>query len=280
MRVGILSAVALVIAFAAVSCVDNDVTFFVEHMKVQPKPPGCTTNTGDEVAASGLVDLATATSFGGWYYVTNHAMIREEYDNLRAETDGVIVDGMEAYVTTTSGALIGGSEYYEFEMYVPPESSTVLPALAIPNTVVIGLAQEYGCPSMWDLSVVDSLETAILNGTLNDQLVFEWYDAVYSRVRFIGHTQGGSEVETPEFTFMVNLCCNCLTDWSSCSDPCYAFCNEPEDTPFCQPGVANGADTIEDCSSFFYAPGATWMGEDIYGQPELQGCDITCTGTS
>ena len=112
MRVGISTALALVIAFVAGSCVDNEVTFFIEHMKVQPKPPGCTTNTGDEIAASGLVDLATATSFGGWYYVTNHAMIREEYDNLRAETDGIFVDGMEAYVTTTLGTMIGSSEYY------------------------------------------------------------------------------------------------------------------------------------------------------------------------
>lgn len=279
MRVGICTALALAIALAVGSCVDNEVTFFVEHMKVQPSPPSCVVSTGDEKAATGLLDLALATSYGGWYYVTNHAMIREEYDNLRAETDGIIVDGMEAYVTSTEGALIGGSEYYEFEMYVAPQSSDVLPAISIPNSVVIGLAQEYGCPSMNDLSVRQEMAAAIISGTLGNVLVQEWYPAVYSKVRFIGHTQGGKDVETPEFSFMINLCCNCLIDWNSCFDPCYAFCSEPEDSMFCQPGVGSTAEAIEDCAAYFYSPGATWMGEDIYGNPEVQGCDVTCTGT-
>jgi hypothetical protein len=279
MRMGIVAAQALVLALTVGSCVDNEVSFFVEHMKVQPSPPGCVTSTGDEKAATGLIDLATATSYAGWYYVTNHAMLREEYDNLRAETDGIIVDGMEVYVVDAEGgSLIGGSQYYEFESYIPPESSDVIPAIAIPSEVVASLAQEYDCPSMWDLNVKQGLAQSIEDGTLGTTLVQAYYPAVYSKVRFVGHTQGGSEVETPEFSFMINLCCNCLTAWTACADPCYAFCSEPAESSFCQPGVGSGTDSIEDCASYFYTPGAQWWGVDMYGNPELQGCDLTCTG--
>jgi hypothetical protein len=279
MRVTIATAVALVTAMAVSSCVENEVTFLIEHMKVQPSPPNCVTSTGDEKAATATIDLATANSFGGWYYVSNFAMIREEYDNLRAETDGIIVEGGEAYVTTTNGNLIGESAYYEFELFIPPESSDVVPAIAIPDGVIAGLAEEYGCPSMNNPAVRQQLAESIIDGDLNDHLVFDLYPAVYTRMRFLGHTQGGSEVETPEFSFLVYLCCNCLIDWSTCYDPCTAFCETPQDSEMCQSGVSTGA-APDDCGLYFYSPGATWMGYDIYNQPELQGCNITCTGTS
>ena len=87
-----ITVMALSIVLVILGCVDNDVTFFVEHVKVQPEAPQCSTSAGDDFAPSGLVDLGVASSFFNYYYVTNAAMLREDYDNIRAETDGIMVE--------------------------------------------------------------------------------------------------------------------------------------------------------------------------------------------
>jgi len=291
MRVGIVTALALVAAIAASSCVENEVTFLVEHMKVQPSPPNCVSSTGDEVAASGYIDLSIAKDFFGYFYVSNHAMIREEYANLRAETDGIVIDGMEVYVVSYDGALIGGSEYYEYERFIPPESSDIVPGVVMPVSVVAELRDSYSCatPMEWWQSDVQPFFTddGILNTNETIELpTVEWFDTIYGKVRFLGHTQGGSEVETPEFSFLIEPCCNCLINWMNCIDPCEAFCGDPDDSETCHVGASTGGDWEKeavDCREIMQFPGAAWETTvyDIFGTPSTltQTCE-DCTGTS
>jgi hypothetical protein len=291
MRVGLVTALALVISISVGSCVDNEVTLLVEHMKVMPSPPSCISSTGDEKAASGRIDLSIATGFMGYFYVSNHAMIREEYDNLRAETDGVIIDGMEVYVVSFDGALIGGSEYYEFELFIPPESSDIVPAIVMPASVTEELRVAYDCQTpeeWWYANVGPSLiGDFTLTHEEQDQIALpepEYYDALYGKVRFLGHTQGGSELETPEFSFLIEPCCNCLIDWTNCYTICGMFCEEPEDNETCHDGASTGGDWDKeavDCREITNNPNVYWevtvidMGVET---EEIYDCD-DCTGS-
>jgi len=285
-----MTALALVTAMAVGSCVDNEVTFFVEHMKVHPSPPNCVSSTGDEVAASGYIDLSIAKDFSGYFYVTNHSMIREEYDNLRAETDGIFIEGMEVYVVAYTGELVGGSEYYEYERYLPPESSDIVPGIVMPAAVVAELRNSYECPDpqqWWQSSVAPLFSDGVLSIDEAIELPSaEWFDTLYGKVRFLGHTQGGSEVETQEFSFMIEPCCNCMVNWMNCLTPCDAFCTEAESNETCSDGASTGGDWEKeavDCREIMSYSGAVWETTvvDIFGNTSIitETCD-DCTGTN
>jgi hypothetical protein len=278
----IITVTALSIALAIFGCVDNDVTFFVEHVKVQPEAPQCSTSAGDDFAPSGLIDLAVANSFFNYYYVTNAAMLREDYDNIRAETDGIMVEGMEVYVqsATAGGGLVGGSEYFDFAHYIPPETSEILAAISIPQSVIVEMADAAGCRRIDTYN--DPAEIAAL--AIQSPLMWPppWEadtGTVYSTVRFLGHTQGGKEVETEEFSFMVKTCCNCLVDWSPCIDLCGTFCESGEDVAVCSIGVANSAGTEVDCRHLSYDRTFVWQSVDASGNTITMTCD-DCTEPS
>ena len=253
---------AIALGVLASACVDNEETFFVEHMKVQPEAPACTSSAGDDTASSGLMDLAVATSYSGYYYVTNAAMEREAYDNIRAESDGIFVEGAEVFVTAgEGGGVIGGSEYYLFNQFIPPETSDIVPAVSIPPAVVEELATQYGCRRAWSYTGTEIYD-AIENGNGQWPPLSEYYGFVYAVVRFIGHTQGGSDVMTQEYSFLVDLCCNCLVEWSNCNTLCGSFCSEADDPTMCHPGVANGSGTGWDCRDVGFGRLSQWT-EDV-----------------
>ena len=269
-----ITVMALSIALAILGCVDNDVTFFVEHVKVQPEAPQCSTSAGDDFSPSGLIDLAVANSLFNYYYVTNAAMLREDYDNIRAETDGIIVEGMEVYVESTTGGLVGGTEYFDFQHYIPPESSEIMAAISIPDSVVGDLADAAGCRR------VDTYDDAEEIAALSLQSPRAWppqwesdTGTIYSVVRFLGHTQGGRDVETEEFSFMVKTCCNCLVDWSPCINLCGTFCESGEEVDVCYVGVANSAGTVIDCRQLGYDRTSVWQSVDSSGNTITMTCD-------
>lgn len=264
---GVITATALLAALlAAAACVDNEESFYIEHVKVVAAPPGCESNSGDAKAASGLMDLALAESYFTYYYVTNGTMVRKEHDNLRAEANGVLIDGMEVYVVSTDGGLVGGSEYYEFQMYLAPDSSDIAPGYVIPAAVVQTLADGLGCTPAADLAMdvfgpgtsgVPELESGFFQDILD--AIEEDAGSVYSVVRFLGHTQGGNELETNEYSFLVQLCCNCLVNWQNCATGYGAFCEEPDEYESCNPGVISGGGDEVDCRLFTYGLATTWM---------------------
>ncbi|HUT77002.1 MAG TPA: hypothetical protein VM285_04910 [Polyangia bacterium] len=263
---GVTTAMAvLVIGLAAAACVDNEQSFYIEHVKVLAEPPGCESNSGDAKAASALLDLALADSYFSYYYLTNGTMLRKEHDNLRAESDGILIDSMEVYVVNIDGELVGGSENYEFQMYLAPDSSDIAPGYVIPAEVVQTLAAGLGCTSAQDLAQEVFGPTAAGNPELASgfyQDIIEAIDddvgAVYSAVRFLGHTQGGNDVETNEYSFLVQLCCNCLVNWQNCATGNNAYCVAPTEYQSCNPGVVSGSGTDVDCRLFTYGLATNW----------------------
>ncbi|MDJ0761976.1 MAG: hypothetical protein QNJ97_03215 [Myxococcota bacterium] len=244
------------------ACADNEQSFYVEHVKVQPEAPDCEVTVSDGIVPAGLLDLIFRNPYTGWYLVTNGLVAREDFGNLVTESNGIVIDGTEVYVRGTDGALLGNTEYYEFEHYVAPESSDVWLGIALPSSVVDALAEEYGCPRL----TYDMDEISVS------------YGLIYSVTRFIGHTLGGTDVRTPDFTFPIEVCCGCLIAWGNCNemDPCSRYCEEPNGHGMCTLGVANGGDPV-DCRSLYHNPGATWTGAPGECTDETTGLDRPCT---
>lgn len=266
---------ALAVLLAATACAENEQSFYIEHVKVLADPPGCESNTGDAKASGALLDLALADSFFSYYYVTNGTMIRKEHDTLKAESNGILIDGMEVYVETVDGVLVGASESHQFQMFLAPDSSDIIPGYVIPASVVRGLADSLGCRPAAELAADVFAPTTAGGVQLSSGFYQDIRDgirddlgAVYSVVRFLGHTQGGNDVDTNEHSFMVQLCCNCLVNWQNCSSGHGAFCVEPDEYMSCNPGVISGGGMTKDCRLYTHGLAATWTENGV-----LMNCD-------
>lgn len=242
----VLFAVALAVALAG--CETNETTFYVKNMIAQPKAPECVSNSGDDAALNGVLDLAFRNPFFAFFLVKNTLIAQEDLQNLRAESNGVFIEGMEVYVQSTfmqGSQQVGEVEFYEFEQYIDPESEDVVPGYVISPSLVVRLADAYGCPAVYNPA---SYPEPWKRGSYAAGLA-----TVSSVVRFLGHTNGGVEVETPEFSISIDLCCGCLVNWINCLSESTAKCEEPEESEMCVDGVAS-AGTKYDCRWLYYSP--------------------------
>lgn len=235
----------LALALAALGCEDNEITFFVEHVKAPPAAPECEVTASDPMTPGGLLDLSFRNSYTAWYLLHNSLVSREDYSNLVAETNGIHIEGSEAYVRGTDGTMYGSTEYYELQLYVDPEQSGIAMAINLPAAIVAEIAADRGCPELSAAAFPWGSGTRDAGGM------------VYTVVRFLGHTSGGVDVETPEFTFPVELCCGCLVDWAACDTQCNTYCRAPGASGMCTEGVANGG-ALFDCANLYYNPDETW----------------------
>lgn len=278
--------IALALAAAIAGCKENEETFYIEHMKSMPEPPDCEVSAGDPETAGVMLDMAAGPAFDfyGYFLVKNALVARQNYDNLIAESNGIFVDGSEVILTLPGGGSAGGSEYRSVEKYIPPETSDVVPGITIPATAMDSLRGELGCQSAADTAT--QLASAIYSGGEVVAPGTEMYGGGYGTIQFVGHTQGDVEVDTPEFTFAVQLCCNCSINWDACvANPCNAFCVEGENA-----SCALGVNDSVSCSywmSQLYDPDLTWTEIDPNGDlpdggvgpVEVQVNCSTCTPT-
>lgn len=245
-----------VLALVLGSCVDNEISFFVEHAKKQPEAPSCTWSPSDDFAASGTLDLAFSGIYNQGFLVQNQLMIREDYDNLKAETNGIFIEGYEVSVRLSSNEAVGGTETADIEFYVEPESVGVVPVTVLSRTTVDALAEGVNCLRLSRANYpADSVYPGYTD--VNGEPIPREAGFAYINVRFFGRTNGGLDVETPEFTFGISLCCGCLVNWSNCSVRCERYCEEPEEDKMCNNGVGNG-DSQYDCRWLYEDPDATW----------------------
>ncbi|MBW2276772.1 MAG: hypothetical protein JRF63_04725, partial [Deltaproteobacteria bacterium] len=173
----------------------------------------------------------------------------------------------------------------------PPESSDIVPGVVMPVSVVAELRDSYDCltpQEWWSANVVPVFagDGVLTTDEAIELPIPEWFDTLYGKVRFLGHTQGGSEVETPEFSFLIETCCNCLINWMNCFGPCETFCVDPEDNETCHEGSSTGGDWEKeavDCREIMQYNGAAWEAVvyDTLGNPSIvtQTCS-DCSGTS
>jgi hypothetical protein len=257
-RVLIGSTLALALVASLPGCKDNEESFYIEHMKRISDPPECKYSTGDAFVPSITVDLAMAQAydFYGEFQVTNALMAREDYDNLKAESNGILIDGSEVAITGPGGAEAGASEFRTVDMYLEAETTNVVPGITIPESIFAGLAASLDCPTAYDSA--SAIAAAVYAGEQPTYPQSYSLGSGYATVRFVGHTLGDVEVETNPFTIAVAFCCNCFISWGSCVNPCNGFCGVVE-TDSCAPGIDELANVS--CSAWmsnFYDPFATW----------------------
>ena len=252
----------LLIFAVAAGCVENEQSFYIEHMKSPPDPPECTTSIGDPTTPGLSVNLMIANNPGNYFQATNALISREDYGNLRAESNGITVEGYELYTTVPGMGIVGGTEYFEYNFYLAPETSDLIYATVMTSEATSFLRNYYHCEYYSPQQVANAiyynkLREALLarddqvpaninqqaaNGqTLLGNLVA--MDAIpeimYSNVRFLGHSQGNKDVETPEFTVVLYPTCGAVGGWEPCiNDVCMAFCNDEASYPeTCAAGI-------------------------------------------
>lgn len=268
----------LTLAVVVLGCRENEISLFVEHMKVPPKAPNCSTTAGDAMTPGGQLDLSFRNPYANYFLVRNSMMGREDYKNNRAESNGVFIEGVEVTVATADGTPIGAPEYHVYESYIEPESADIVFGVVVPQSVVDVLAQNNGCPALTAANFpptdangqFDEAGTIKRGGAVSPNAV----DQVYASIRFLGHTNAGEDVETPTFTILIRVCCGCLVDWSGCDGTlCDRYCEDPDETEMCSLGVGAGGATY-DCRNLYTQIGS-WEGgcTDENGQPRLCTCD-------
>ncbi|MBN2341793.1 MAG: hypothetical protein JXX29_10715 [Deltaproteobacteria bacterium] len=237
-----------------VGCVDNEQSFYIEHAKATPEPPDCSISAGDAVQSDFTLNMMTVSSPGITYLATNAVMSQEDYGRLRSESNGIIVDGYEVYTLIPGEGAVGGTEYFEYNHYIAPESTDLLSAVLMTSETSNLIRQQYGCRYFSPVEIADAIFYAWYADELRTNNVAVPADVaaseaagntiiaqlnamgnmpsmMYGVVRFLGHTQGGKEVETPEFTVTLHTYCGVDGGWSACTggaigNLCTAFCTK------------------------------------------------------
>lgn len=271
-----LSWVVFFMGVAAMGCEPNEVSFFVKHVKALPEAPDCSAySVSDDSMASVTVDLALAPSVTNGYLVKNQLVEREDYDNFKAETNGILALGYEVSVNLAStNENVGGSNRFVQEHYIAPESEDVIVAITVPAAVSEALAEEFDCLP-FTLSNYPADGVAGASGAVDDSgnYVPRSLGTAYATIRFFGRTQGMVDAETQDFTFPVNLCCGCSIKWSNCSSTCEQYCSDVEDANLCTSGVPDGSNYI-DCRSLYHDESITWDGACVDDDDNPRDC--TC----
>ncbi|MBN2715341.1 MAG: hypothetical protein JXX14_05770 [Deltaproteobacteria bacterium] len=275
---------SLMIFAVASGCVDNEQSFYIEHMKVSPDPPECSVSPGDEETNGVGVNLMLAGAPIGSFQATNALISREDYGNLRAESNGIMLEGYELYTYVPTLGVIGGTEYFEYNLYLAPETTDLVFATFLTMRTISQLRTTFGCnppaesvvaAAIADYNAEESVQrmasametapdpavvstelsrarqasaqaAATLTGNLPDSQGVP--KIMYSYLKFLGHSQGGKEVETPEFTVVIFPSCGVEGGWEACvANPCTAFCKEDATiSEVCSEGV----DQPITCSDF------------------------------
>jgi hypothetical protein len=261
-RVGL--ALSFFVFTVATGCVDNEQSFYIEHMKAPPDPPECSVSVGDKFAPAISLNMMMASAPGTFFQVTNALISREDYGNLRAESNGIQVDGYEVYTEVPGVGVVGGTSYFTYNQYLPPESTELLHAQVLTTEAINELTSGTSyCPRYSPATVADAIfythlsaaapgddrlsltadeqQAARDGATVINNLLSTGFQAelIYSVVRFLGHTQGNKDVETPEFSVPIYPYCGVVGGWAPClQDVCAAFCSDNAAyVPSCDAGV-------------------------------------------
>lgn len=214
--------VALVIALVA-GCAENRSSFFIQQVNVPSSDCIVESSEDSTYRTAGLLDIAFRDNYVLTPLIHNQMSPRGSAESLIAETNGVLVEG--ANVRIWRGGRPQGDTVYSFYQpaasYVAPQGVTASGFTVVPDVAVDALLRF----TYRDVEDPNQL-------TVEDLMGYE--DLVTVGVRMLGVTNGGVEVESPEFYFPIRLCFGCLVfcppDSIDEDDPDQAYCSST-DTP-------------------------------------------------
>ncbi|MBN2715436.1 MAG: hypothetical protein JXX14_06245 [Deltaproteobacteria bacterium] len=249
---------------------ESAISFYIEHMKAMPTPPQCTTDIRDAEMPYMRVNLMIADDPGNFFQATN--MLG---DNTDKASSGIMIDGYELKTTIPGMGIVGGTEYFEYSKYVAPQTSDLLYATVLSSATTGFLRDAFHCSYNPPHTIADAIYSTTYRDSLTEKgkdvpaelnaeatsgdvllqnLLFTaaMPDILYSTVRFIGHTMGGQDIETPEFTIEIRPWCGVEGGWEPCIDNiCTAFCNAAASLPeFCVAGVNASTTASMTCADY------------------------------
>jgi hypothetical protein len=196
------AALGSVAMLSALGCVDTEATFYVRT--VAQFTDDCICEPGASVfLSSGTMEASLGFSYDVCLQVENALVSTEDADKPRAETNFVEIYAVD--VTLEASGLSGSPDCptaftYPSKGLAEPESTGVVIALALPSCMTQAIAATLA---------PGTTTTVIANFVVH------------------GHTTGGDELETPEYSFPITVGRNAY---------CYGEALEEGDEVPCRPG--------------------------------------------
>jgi len=246
---GRLMTILGILALGAMSfsgCEGNFETFYIDYIKAPAASPACTyTTTGDtkEYFFENTVDVFLAGYSGEFYTYQRVFALKNMLAPMAQPANGV--------VESNSVIIKGAYVHIDRKGYKERFSYLVNPMIE-PQNDGLGTA---------DLLVWSEIEP-YFNSCMPDSSgwpVVKLLDTIDVIVRFTGRTQGGVNVETPDYKVKIKLCCGCLIK----SNVKCIGSNFPMDIPACcsiapegDLPCAIGSDLPIDCTQLVGCQGA------------------------
>lgn len=232
----VLSGCVLAGIGVSTACAHNDQSFFIRHVMKPPDDCLYKPDPTQTYIPEGFVDVSLARDYTPFFLVGNQLLQRADKDTVRAESSRINIEGAIVRVTTADGAVINEFTSLSSGVVDPQPGNGVTFAAA-------------------GLTILDPPTIDKLKGLFNNRSASR---TIVSHVKAIGHTLGGTAVESDEFAFPITICAGCLVYFpaeANDNDPAQRQPNclirtksgssgqSPAATKVCQ----LGADQIVDC---------------------------------
>jgi hypothetical protein len=193
------------------SCRDNNESVFVRQIQA-PAPPDCISKPDPtaEFIARGLLDTALSTRYVVAALVGNQMVARGDFKQARAEPNRILIKGADIH-------LIDTSTQAEIKFYSVSATGEVDPQTN--GDANYGLAGFELIPPSIGVGLQQTLKASLQGGANSVQ-------SVEARFKIFGTTLGGTDVETGEYDFDIDVCYGCTVIYpSDAFDPTQAPTN-------------------------------------------------------
>ena len=171
-------------ALSATSCVDNDSSFFIYGvMDVNSTQCLAQADSSSVLLSSGTLDRAFANGYQAAILVGSHLTQRGSREKLRTETSRLSITGAHITLYGTNGATI---------TFDAPATGLVNPASGTDP----GLAAVFARLVRFD-----------------DMAKLGDDGQIIARVKILGTTLGGQDIESGDFDYPITLCTGCLVNY-------------------------------------------------------------------
>jgi len=198
-RLLVLAGVGTVFGVLSSACSHNDASMVVHGVLAPPQPQnGVCSYTSDPTQAelsTGTLDVGLLSSYTPEVLVGNQLLARSDNVDLKAETALITLQGAVVHVDDTSNN--------EINSFTSLSSGFISPGT--------GGAPGYGPLS---LTLIDPKTAQALQGSLPKLGT----KRVVARFTVFGQTAGGTDIESNEFQFPIDVCNGCLVQFSADSN--------------------------------------------------------------
>lgn len=182
----------------APGCAESESSLFIRQVQIPQSSSGAGCSVDNSPSSShrlfGVLDVAITSQYEATLLVGNQLIDRGSKDDLRTETSRVQLEGTEVYLKDASGRVVAGP-------YTVPGTGLVDPASG--SNASFGLIASVLVDSVTASKLASELGT-LPRGTVR---------RLTSHVKVFGKTLGGTEVESGEWQYPIDVCYGCLVNY-------------------------------------------------------------------